>query len=181
MCNTTDLHLGTRTSDNQWIGGRMDNAAVLVFWRRQKSLVNAGIRTRDRAARSIVTIPTELSRHHKLLPVLNLSSLHRKFFWVLIFSFYLNPKIYRYGHTIFSKLRYDILSHIRRLLGRKVPSAHISCASSRLSICARAVTSCINWGATDPISWNLRYVYVCSLRYTCLRQLKGPPTVKYGL
>jgi len=87
----------------------VDIAAVLVFWRRQKSLANAGIRTRDRPARSLVTIPTELSRHHKLSPVLNLSSLHRKVFWVLIFSFYLNPKLYGYGHTT---LRYDILSHI---------------------------------------------------------------------
>ena len=39
---------------------------------------------------------------------------------------------------------------------------HISRTSSRLSLCACAVTSSISWEATDAILWNLCYVYVCS-------------------
>ena len=38
---------------------------------------------------------------------------------------------------------------------------HISRASSRLSLCACAVTSAISWESTDAISWSLCYVYVC--------------------
>jgi len=70
------------------MGGWVDVAAVWMFWRGQKYLATAGIRNRDRPTRFLVNIPTELSRHHKLSSVLNLSSLHRKFYWGLIFSFY---------------------------------------------------------------------------------------------
>ena len=51
---------------------------------------------------------------------------------------------------------------VRRLFGKEVPSAHISRTCSKLSLCACAVTSSINWEATDPISWNSCYIYVCS-------------------
>jgi hypothetical protein len=55
-------------------------------------------------------------------------------------------------------------SILRRLFGKQVPSGHISRESSRLSLYACAVTSPINWEATDAISWNSCYVYVCYVR-----------------
>ena len=63
--------------------------------------------------------------------------------------------------------------HIRRLLGKWVPSAHISHASSRLSLCACAVTSSINWEATDAISWNSCYVCVCSYALNMFKTIEG--------
>ena len=70
---------------------------------------------------------------------------------------------------------------LRRLFGKQVPSAHIFRASSRMSLCACAVTSCINWEATDAIWWNSYYVYVCSCALNMFKTIEGPPTVKYGL
>ena len=37
---------------------------VSTLWRSEKSLIPAGIRTADRAARSLITIPTEPSQLH---------------------------------------------------------------------------------------------------------------------
>ena len=62
---------------------------------------------------------------------------------------------------------------IRRLFGKWVTPAHISRASSRLSLCSCAVTSSINWEATDVISWNSCYVYVCSCALNMFKTIEG--------
>jgi len=62
---------------------------------------------------------------------------------------------------------------IPMLFGKWVPSAHISRTSSRLSLCACAVTSSINWEATDAISWNLCYVYICSCALNMFKTIEG--------
>ena len=50
---------------------------------------------------------------------------------------------------------------------------HISRASSRLSLCACAVTSSINWEATDATSWNSCCVYVCSYALNIFKTIEG--------
>ena len=62
---------------------------------------------------------------------------------------------------------------ICRLFGKYVPSAYIARASSRLSLCACAVTSSFNWGTTEAISWNSCYVYVCSCGLNMFKTIEG--------
>ena len=50
---------------------------------------------------------------------------------------------------------------------------HISRASSRLSLCICSVTSSISWEATDAISWNSCYVYVCSCALNMFKTMEG--------
>ena len=63
--------------------------------------------------------------------------------------------------------------YLCRLFKKKAPPAHISRATSRLSLCACAVTSSINWEATDTISWNSCYVYVCSCVLNMFKTTEG--------
>ena len=77
-------------------------------------------------------------------------------------------------NTSFKNLAKNILrGQACRLFRKRVPSAHISRASSRLSLCACAVTSSINWEATDAISWNSCYVYVCSCALNMFNTTEG--------
>jgi len=66
---------------------------------------------------------------------------------------------------------YQLILH--GLFGKYVPPAHISRPSLRLSLCACAVTSAISWEATDAISWNLCYVYVCSCAWNTFKTIQG--------
>jgi hypothetical protein len=86
--------------------------------------------------------------------------LHSKTFYIwqiVLFKVWLAVNVFNLTELI--KRLWQIL---RRLFGKYVSSAHISRASSRLSLCACAVTTSINWEDTDAISWKLCYVYVCS-------------------
>ena len=74
-----------------------------------------------------------------------------------------------------------LVRNIHRLFGKQVPSAHVSRASSRLSLCACAVTSSINWEATDAISWNSCYVYVCSCALNMFKTIEGAADCEIGL
>jgi hypothetical protein len=57
---------------------------------------------------------------------------------------------------------------------QKVPFAHIPRASSRLSLCACAVTRSIQWQATDAISWNSCYVYIFSCALNTFKTIELP-------
>ena len=50
-----------------------------------------------------------------------------------------------------------------------------------MSLCACTVTSCINWEATDAISWNLCYVYVCSCALNMFKTVEGATDCEIGL
>jgi len=50
---------------------------------------------------------------------------------------------------------------------------YISRTSSRLSLYACTVTFCINWEATDAISWNSCYVHVCSCALNMFKTIEG--------
>jgi len=58
---------------------------------------------------------------------------------------------------------------------------HISLAHPGDSLCARAVTSSINWEATDAISWNSCYVYVCSYALNMFKAIEGAADCEIGL
>ena len=70
-----------------------------------------------------------------------------------------------------SEFSYQFGSHRRHFV--KFVFAHISRASSRLSLCACAVTSSINLEATDAISWNSCYVYVYSCALNMFKTIEG--------